>query len=441
MKSRQKGKAGVTIIEVLIAIGIVVIALMGIAGLVMISGAQLSEGLKADSMNNLALSAIQRIETQELNTPQDFLVYSNANNNFVPLPQFYGINRIDDNGDGTPDDNGEFDLWKYNAICIDPYFIATQVTVGSTIARNNVDPEIRNYIRQFPISGVVSMPRITVARPELTNPTRFQIYTSGGNFQPLNSVYNIVNDPSSYDPTLFGPNVGAITNLFHAQELFTSKDNLAYRQGQAKTELPQQLWIDYRPNLNSSIPMKRIGFGDKQRLGGTEISWMATIVPKVTSVNSLPNSGASSNQGRISEGFTMSIVVFQNRVLNYVSALPGLREQTFEVRFKSSGLTGGQIDLIGSNLPIAEIKNGDWLMLASTGRSGPHFRWYQVTYIDSDSQIFDATVTPNIYRKSATIRGTDWDVNPSRGQTYATWLPRVIGVYEKVFKWEGNSLY
>ena len=61
MSRRVYKRAGVTIIEVLFAIGIVIMGLMGIAGLIMIAGSQLTQGLKADGMSNLGLNAVEEI--------------------------------------------------------------------------------------------------------------------------------------------------------------------------------------------------------------------------------------------------------------------------------------------------------------------------------------------------------------------------------------------
>ena len=66
----------------------------------------------------------------------------------------------------------------------------------------------------------------------------------------------IVNDPTLYDPSTYGDNVSHIMNKLQAQELFTSKDNLAMRWSDAATELPKQVWFDDRPSpLANSIRM------------------------------------------------------------------------------------------------------------------------------------------------------------------------------------------
>ena len=50
MQAVYRNRSGVTIVEVLFAIGIVIMGLMGIGGLIMIAGTQLTQGLQADGM-------------------------------------------------------------------------------------------------------------------------------------------------------------------------------------------------------------------------------------------------------------------------------------------------------------------------------------------------------------------------------------------------------
>ena len=62
MTNSYRKPSGITIVEVLFSIGIVIMGLMGIAGLIMIAGTQLTQGLKADGMSNLGLNAIEEFD-------------------------------------------------------------------------------------------------------------------------------------------------------------------------------------------------------------------------------------------------------------------------------------------------------------------------------------------------------------------------------------------
>jgi len=426
-------KHGVTIIEVLIAIAIVVMGLLGIAGLVMISGAKLSEGLRSDSMNNLALSAIQQIETRKLNNPNDYLVYLPNRRDFVSLTEKGGPRP---NGDGT-----SLDAWRTETICFDPHFIAQQVVNG------NYAPGV---FARFPISSDIPMYRATIAR---------------------NDGFN---DNTLYRQDLFGQNVSRITNLLQSQEIYTSKDSLAYRHSDVRTELPQQQWIidPFARERSGSpplrFPMKRIGFGDKERLGGSQMSWMAMIAPSSTiQLTNLqgqpPNYGDPVNGAKAT--FRLSVVMFQNRILDYQNSSLDLREQTYDLDV-SSGTTLLKQDLVRNNatspwqpanlhnspihLADAKIKNGDWLLVSrlltlpglTTPGSDPakvrEFRWYRISYIDAEPQQAPAAGGIHVYKK-ITLHDFDpeeiFTTTSSVDKVQVTWLPRVIGVYEKTFNW------
>ena len=427
-------KHGVTIIEVLIAIAIVVMGLLGIAGLVMISGAKLSEGLRSDSMNNLALSAIQQIETRKLNNPNDNLVYLPNRQDFVRLTE---KGQPGPNGDGTGADG-----WRTQTICIDPHFVAQQV-----FNQNNV-PRV---FARFPISSNIWMYRATIAR---------------------NDGFN---DNTLYRQDLFGQNVSRITNLLQSQEIYTSKDSLAYRQSDVRTELPQQQWIidPFARERSGSpplgFPMKRIGFGDKERLGGSQMSWMAMIAPsKGIQLTSIQGQRPINNRDPITGAkatFRLSVVMFQNRILDYENSSEDLLEQTYDLDV-SSGTTLLKQDLVLNNatnqwqpanpdnsrihLADAKIKNGDWLLVSRVTKLPPgvipspdevppyEFRWYRISYIDAEPQQAPAAGGIHIYKKitlhdfdpAEILRTTDLAY-----KVQVTWLPKVISVYEKTFNW------
>lgn len=407
----------VTIIEVLIAISIVVMGLLGVAGLVMISGAKLSEGLRSDSMNNLALSAIQQIETRKLNNPNDYLVYLPNRSDFVRL-----TNKGGPNGDGRP-----LDAWRTETICIDPHFVAQQVV------DQNDSPGV---FARFPISSDIWMYRATMVRNDA-----------------------VPNNPVLYQQPLFGANVIHITNLLQSQEIYTSKDSLAYRQSDVRTELPQQQWIiDPLGDPQLDLAVKRIGFGDKERLGGSQMSWMAMIAPskaiQLTNIQGQrPINGAKA-------AFRLSVVMFQNRILDYQQSSLDLREQTYDLAFTADGTTRLQQDLTRNavtnqlepvaphnssiHLADAKIKNGDWLLVSRSmslagAASAPEFRWYRISYIDADPQQAPPTggVIPT-YKKIILHDFNPVEIAQTTNPAYkvqVTWLPRVIGVYEKTFNW------
>ncbi len=445
MQAIYRNRSGVTIVEVLFAIGIVVMGLMGIGGLIMIAGTQLTQGLKADGMSNLGLNAVEELDMRYLRR-QDRLVRF-INETFV---------------------KPEFANQKIESYCIDPYFIARQV-------RNRTLKKDQNQTqRSLAIAQLSSFPGILIPTPNPDYLVAMPRMTIG---RPITD--NILNDPNIYDPTPYkstgwpvgyGNGVRFIMNELQAQEIFTSKDNLAFRESDAATELPKQVWIDDRPLPTSVSPrtadgvdndhdgftdeadeafVKRIGFGDMARLGATEFSWMATVTP---------NRFGVMKQGRLvgelNDQYLISIVVFHNRVLDQNNATLETQERVLKVTLRGNGFGGGEVRLHSDNLNALSLKHNDWIMLSAQSSLGPQFRWYRVTYIDDEVQ----TADNGTFYRDATLQGPDWNRPewlpqsarcdcgkmiplPPDCPTYATFVPHVIGVFEKTVRMETTSLY
>jgi len=97
--------SGVTIIEVLFSIVIIITGMLGVAGLIMVAGAQMTQGLEADAMSNAGLNAIAAFETREMQNLDNMLWYNPNTKTFISVPS---------------------DNIRGRSFCIDPYFIAQQ---------------------------------------------------------------------------------------------------------------------------------------------------------------------------------------------------------------------------------------------------------------------------------------------------------------------------
>lgn len=411
MNAYYRKKSAVTIVEVLFAIGIVIIGLMGIGGLIMISGTQLTQGLKTDAMSNLGLNAVEEFDMRYMRKQEQLAWYNPDNSNFE-------IFRGDD------------------SYCIDPYYIAQQIENNNNVAPFNLFPGVAASSTN---PNIAVMPRVTL------------INASG-----------VVNDSTLYDPSTYGPGVSLIMNKLQAQELFTSKDNLAMRWSDAATELPKQVWFDDRPSPLVDSPrtrdlidndydgvideedeayVKRIGFGDLSRLGSNEFSWMATITPDRTFM--VREEGVPAGQDRTDQ-FLISLVIFHNRVLRQNTTTLEDQERVLLVTLRGNGFGGGEVRLQSDNPEALDLKHSDWVMLSAQSELGPQFRWYKVTYIDDEVQ----QLAPNDFYRDATLQGPDWNrsewidsTHPRPKLTYATFIPHVIGVFEKTIRIETSSLY
>ena len=181
MKNKRIHRSsGVTIIEVLFSIGIVITGLLGVAGLIMVAGTQMTQGLEADAMSNAGLNAIAEFETRNMQNPANLAWYKSDTKLSPPtslfqLPDLYGT-----------DSNGK--RIASPSFCIDPYFIAQQFSDGKF--------DTSSY---FPGGAP---PKLKMKRVTLRN-----------------------------------------MPLALSREIFIAKDDLAFSTPASGTELPEQQWI------------------------------------------------------------------------------------------------------------------------------------------------------------------------------------------------------
>jgi hypothetical protein len=471
MNYRKQHLAGITIIEVLFSVGIIVTGLLGVAGLIMIAGSQMTQGLEADAMSNAGLNAIAEFDTRKMRRiaehdtykmgRSDSLLWYNTNtNSFTPvlLSDLYGAvptdvfpgadgdwgrSGVDDDGNTTRDDISEAG-WKNSddyyqpcntepspSFCIDPFFIAQQIADRNlNIYESNRFPGIRADLANPNWIAPWQMRRVTLTRPA---------HTTDANG---NNVY-------------LGPNLPL--SLLQSREIFTIKDDLVFNIPTAATELPQQSWITDQATANAISPRQTNGIDDDQdgvvdefdeayvkRLNAAETSWMATLTPNRNRMN------VAAWRLEPTDQYLLSIVVFNNRFINYTDPNTAEeKERLLNITFLNEGFGGGEVRLSHTNSAALELKHGDWVMLSADSKIGSCFRWYRISYIEDETPRGQINADGEYYR-FATLQGPDWsrpEWHPARvpaieyRETYVTYIPGVVGVFEKTIRIESTSLY
>ena len=385
--------SGVTIIEVLFSIGIIVTGLLGVAGLIMIAGTQMTQGLAADAMSNAGLNAIAEFDSREMRRPDNLLWYNPSTSSFTSVlsNNLYGpgtdsrwgtADNDDDGTDGTDDigEAGYGDDIPSPSFCIDPFFIAQQ------IHDNNLISPAVSYFPGISIPAdnpdqIVQMLRVTLKN----------------------------NNPGA--PYRMG--------LLQSREIFLAKDDLSISKPTSATELPQQTWIETQA-------------GDYvKRLNAAEISWMATLTPNRNRED--PDNNTTLEP---TDQYLMSIVVLNKRYVNYKEDTANVqKERRFDVKFLNGGYGGGEIQLFHLDRTKLDLKHGNWIMLGANSTIGPVFRWYRINFVDD--QIKQDSTGPGWYR-SMTIQGPDWTRKEwhINGKSHATFIPGVVGVFEKTIRFE-----
>jgi hypothetical protein len=372
MNYRKQHSAGVTIVEVLFSVGIIVTGLLGVAGLIMIAGAQMTQGLEADAMSNAGLNAIAEFDTRKMRRP-DNLLWPTSLTTFTSV---LSNNLIGPGNEPSP------------SFCIDPFFIAQQIVDGNTNTYEfNLFPGI-----QVPAANpnqIVQMRRVTLNNPAF--PTQ--------------------NLPLS---------------LLQSREIFVAKDDLSISKPPSATELPQQTWITNQAG------------NYVKRLNLAETSWMATLTPNRDRMNVAVRRLEPTDQ------YLLSIVIFNNRFINYinVNAAPE-KERLLNITFLNRGFGGGEVRFSHTNPAALELKHGDWVMLSADSEIGACFRWYRISYIEDETRTIINSSGTGHYR-DATLQGPDWnrpEWHNGTDATHVTFIPGVVGVFEKTIRLESTSLY
>ena len=391
-------RRGVSLMELMFAIGIIMVGLLGVAMLIPAAGKMAADGEMYDRSAREGLNAVREFELRNMGKPERWVHLANG---------------LDDDADGTIDEADEIPfllsqrpprpLPANTGFCLDPRFVAINgLTTGS-----GLDARLFPYVTP------------AASDPSSVRMRRISLYKLVG----LNGADD---DGDSAKDEL---DELALTPAL-ADEIFMSQDDLRVDQP-----------------IDPQLPAQQVygAVGDKRQYDG-KISWMATLAPRV-------DAGLSTN-----DLFTLSIVVFHVRDAGM--PMDGLTEKVAfiphrisggsiqESGFYGGGVSGGDVAITtrqaSTMITDLDIKRGQWVMLARNSGSGPLFRWYKV--LEADPNLGDsaelAGTSPTAGRpiRHMTLSGPDWtpdDANP----TLVYIVPGIVTVYEKTVRLETTSLW
>lgn len=388
---RPRRRRGISLMEVIFALGIIVAGLVGVAVLIPVAGKLANDGTTADRAAREALNAIREMELRGMSRPINWVQLADG---------------LDNNSNGNVDEPAEISTGSTSVpaltgFCLDPRFVAAN---QATILSGTTAPADARY---FPYVNLGAEP--------------FPV--------PLRRI--TVWDQSK--PLAVPP---AFMSQLMADDLFVAQDDLVTSipgvdDNQPTTNPPQQVY-NFSPAPSSLV--------EKRQTEG-RISWMATIVP--------------SHDGDYQQDvYTLSIVIFLNRDAAMLMDGNSERvawiehEQTGATGFSGGGVTGGDVVLrtrAGRPASDLDVKRGQWVMLARrsgtdpqiapTIFTGPIMRWYKLMEVDPGVDTAGSQSS-----RSVTLYGPDWvpDVNY---RTYVYIVPDIIAVYEKQIRLENTSLW
>ena len=399
---KQRLRRAVTLVEVIFAIGVILIGLLGLLSILPLAGKRSQDSISLSTGPQIANRVLAELKSNRFLSRN--LVQSS---NLLPRPDYIvpPENLLQPiykrNLDGTLelDTDGKPIIirWFTTPVCLDPILVSSPVTIDQQEQGYDVGKFPYLNKRYFPPSD----PLTTTLE---TNRTQPRMYRFG------------IRDSQGVVP-------GTVARVFSE-----NRDDL----------------INTRP-IDSSIPV-RLSDGEitpisdgleyGKRIPSGEFSWMVTVNP-------LPGGVYAS----------VAVVVIRNRTLEleFPPAKNHVGERLVNVSYAMGfrGGAGGVAHLECSTDVDSSLVPGDWVMLSrnelishTDGRPmiNQRHHWYRVVGLDGDPQINGSAWTRKVL-----LDGPDWNFgyrangtpDPSKDidtYTYATIVSGVVCVKEAVLK-------
>jgi hypothetical protein len=494
IRNPKSKRRGLSLTEVLIAMGILTLGLLGVASVFPVGSFYMQKAEVADRGSAIAQSVMSDLMARGMLNPRSWYV-------MVPIPRDLSTTSTPNSGFAS---DGVYSTMPSNNLAgrfIRPF----AATLDESLKANTGDPTV--VTKQFGSAYVVDPLGMSFLALGLTAPGSAQPYVHGPAAVFPGAAYNASNNYATYSPswspwlgsgsyatgTSTGfqwpvrrvtfrqigignptqPNAGLHVDQATAERLFRGNDDLV-------VDLPSR---DDRPAIqkwdqsSTGRPLVRQWGGD--------YSWIVTVAP---STNADRNAMARDPEAH---AYDVSVVVFYKRTFpdNAVTTLQTLgsdnraylsamaaNERAVKGCAISSGLNGGELlltdwgdfyDPAGTQKFNAfdQLRTGQWIMLCGPhpnsnvaynggnykwGDSRMFLNWYQVVSIDkegkgvtdpSTGQKFDPTT-----QRVVALRGAQWPWQPmpsdktaSANDLCVAICPGAVAVHTKTMRLEGRA--
>jgi len=407
----SSGKSGVSLIEVIFAIGVILIGLLGLMSVLPLAGNRAQSAVGLNTASAVADSAFGKLVSGNYLNAGHLLIAKPDPLETLPAPPTVPV----------PAD------MMTRPLCIDPLHVVPNPAFGTTDTFPAVTSELP-----------------FVAPGNGYTPALFPYYFA--NHNPLldpsvpgnapNTSRNLSQGlPRMRRVGLRHPDTGRAFNLEETLRLVENQDDI-------RANRPKD------PTRDVTVPGLRAttgGLDYGKRLVTGEYSWFATLVP---------------SSSRASERFAMlSIVVVRNRDRGF--SFPSIPVLTAEGNANAErvalvtaargfhGGAGGVVELVSTSSLRSSIASGSWLMLSS----GNQHRWYRVAGTDGNAEFGTAitfgigSVPPDttLWRRRVQLDGSDWEfgyipppppitVGNQASFTHATLVDAVVSVTERMVR-------
>lgn len=399
-QSIPRPRAGTTLLEVMFAIFVVVVGLLGIASILPLAARNASDSNAHNNAQALGQRWFQNFSAFRLNEPNAFTASRNGYdwvwfNGTAPRPYVKTYSGV---GPTTS-------VWANQSICIDPIFFT--------------EPDVRPFN-----GGGVAAYQTAV----------FPYYAD--NYNPITDALNSPPPPPLAQPqprmlrvTLGQPNLmsGQLNPVSRklVEDVFVSPDDIAASADETDKTLPAfRLWA----SANSGIT---------KGLVSGQYSWLATLAP----VEPVANLTLAS----LPRDYLLSLVVMNRRDRQFIDPLQierPLGERLVDVISLSGNFqngTGGRIRISahGASSASDRVHVGDWIMLGThrfidpfdNSRSFAKFRWYRIIGLSQDSQRV-GDEDNFVWSRDLVLEGPDFEFVPGR-LVQGTLMSGVVTVVER----------
>lgn len=426
----QQNRAGISLTEVLIAMGIMTIAILGIASLAVVGSADLRTAQTLDRSSNLGRAAFHDVQVRGYLDPKMWLTVFGTGSDYTNSTPAWTHPRL-------PVDMMS-PVERCTPFCIDPLMIAAH-------AGNNAK---LTQLAAFPV--------------ELDNDP-----PNGLGLQIPRMARGTLRAWKDDTPTAAVP---PQLTMGSAERIFRSSDDLMFG-------LP-----DGEPDAR---PRASLGSANQVRQFTGDYSYMITVVPHPTDFAATTYVDGTTNVLPPAVGeqsYTVSVVVFQKRVLD-VPALDAAdrgdlppTERLVYLDFITGVTAGGgdvRLHLPGGTMQdLAAVKPGRWIMLAGAGwnfakppppqqpaltdeEMPARYGWYRITScgeprieggeVVQDVRLFGADWTPGDAVDASSgvpmfyVTNPDADGDKTDMTIHAIIPDGVVNVYEKTMRLDSRS--
>jgi len=387
---KSKSFRGVSLVEVIFSIGVIVIGILGVMSIMPLAGRRAQDSVSMSVGAAMGDSIAAEILSNRWNQKGQLRILTPAN---------VAVRTVTDSAVAPYSYTPTVFTLPDVPFCIDPMLIRSDTTVTALSDQSGFNTVYFPYYKPThnPVVDPSEIGAATLA--ELGGPAPFRrlirvgLLRAASDVTPLNKA-----------------NLLTTSEAFHVGE---RGDDIRFDRPKDRT-LPAIISGDRATNLPGSTD-----YGT--RFGSGDYSWIATVVPEQT------------------PGYaTMSVVVIRNRLRNFdmPTSFPAANPdrnaaaERLAIINSSNGFVGGAGGMVGitSNLnTVSRMLPGQWVMLSGFTRNQiPVHRWYRIAALGGEAV---DNVAAGTWSRELYLDGADWDfLNPTLPPTFMTIVDGVVSV-------------